>query len=94
MRRKGIEEEMMTESFEREQRTFDERIITSEILVVPNKLTLKRGRSDNETHPGQDQTAHPVFAQGSAKRAEKRRGRSSHGNLLTVDLAILDLHAG
>ena len=61
MRGEGIEEEMMAESFQREERTFNEWIVPGEILVVPDELTLKGGRSDDKADSGQEQTAKPIF---------------------------------
>jgi hypothetical protein len=45
----GIGKEVMAECFQNKERTFDKRIVASQVKIVPKKLALERWKVDAST---------------------------------------------
>ena len=60
MRGKRIQEEVMSECFQNEKRTFDERIVVRQILIVPDKLTLQGWRANGEPEEREYRATYPI----------------------------------
>src|SRR5215813_5975390 len=56
----GIEVEMVSKSFDREERTLDERIRFCEIIVIPDHFAGKRRKMDNDRAGEKDGCPAPV----------------------------------
>src|SRR6267142_6678720 len=59
MGREGIEKEIMSEALQNEERTFDERIVVRQVLVVPNELALEGREVDGESKQHEHRAARP-----------------------------------
>ena len=79
MRAERIEKEVMSKSFEGENRALDERIVARQVIVVPDELPLQRWQMHSEPERGDDETAQP----GTLKKIN-RPNESGRG--LVVDL--------
>ena len=56
--RKRIEEKVMPEYLEDEDGAFVERILSNQILVVPDEFSLERGCIDNQTSEDESSQCH------------------------------------
>ena len=59
MRGKGIGKEVMPKNLHHEKRAFDERAVAREKIIIPEKLTRERWRSDGDADKQEQERAHP-----------------------------------
>ena len=65
----------MPEGFESEERAFYERIVSRQINVVPDELSLDRGQSDDEADGSEKKITRPLLAAKSDKARAKTGAR-------------------
>jgi hypothetical protein len=61
VRRGSVEREKMPEGFRDEQRTFDEGIVADQPSIIPDKLPLKRGKTDGHAENEKEETSDPML---------------------------------
>jgi hypothetical protein len=71
MRGKRIEEEMVPENFENEERAPDKRIVAQEKTIVPHQLALQGWKADEKSDESEKRAADPLFGQVEAQRGKK-----------------------
>ena len=64
-----IQKQIMAERLQNKERAFDERITQREVLIVPDSLTLKRGKMGYNPSQSEQQNLEP----GPAENGRKRR---------------------
>jgi len=65
MRRQGIKEQVMAKCLQNKKRAFDKRIVSRQIVVVPNPLARQGGRMHDDRDQAQEQAAKPIRSDAS-----------------------------
>ena len=60
MGREGIEKQIMPESFQNQERAFDEGVVAGQVGVIPNTLALQGGRVHDHSGDYQNNNPEPI----------------------------------
>ena len=79
----GVEKKMVAEGLEDQDRTFDERIIARQILIIPHQLPLEGGHSYNEADKREKKAPSPIALENMSDRGPECRPCSgTSGNIV------------